>query len=93
MKFLKLAFIYIQKARHFALRDVFIYKNPDASIKIETICVTSFIYKKPDTLRYAVFCGIFEIGERGGAFFLFKKRMRFALNVYVQKTVHSPLRF
>ena len=31
MKVLKLAFIYIKKAWHFALREVFIYKKPDTS--------------------------------------------------------------
>ena len=39
MKFLKLASIYIQKAWHFALRDVFIYKKPDT-------------YKNKDNLHY-----------------------------------------
>ena len=45
------------KSRHFA--------------KHKTICVT-FLYKKPDTLRYAVFCGVFEIGEGGRDIFIGK---------------------
>ena len=46
MKYLKLEFIYIQKAWHFALRDVFIYQNPDTSKKSKTICVMFFYIKK-----------------------------------------------
>ena len=46
------------KSRHFA--------------KHKTICVT-FLYKKPDTLRYAIFYGIFEIGEGGRDNFIGKK--------------------
>ena len=46
------------KRRHFA--------------KHKTICVT-FLYKKPDTLRYAIFYGILEIGEGGRDIFIGKK--------------------
>ena len=63
---LKLAFIYTQKAQHFALHNVYIYKKPDTSKQNTTICVTFFKYKKPDTLRYAIFHGIFVNGGGGG---------------------------
>ena len=62
--------IYIQKARHFSLRDVFIYKNPDTSQKARQFALRFFIYIKPDTLRYAIFYGIFEIGRGGGHFYM-----------------------
>ena len=45
-KMLKLAFKYIQKSWHFALRDVFIYKNPDTLKKNKTVCVTIFYIQK-----------------------------------------------
>ena len=51
-----------------------------------TICVTFFIYKNPDTLRYAVFHGIFEIGGGGGGIFI--KKIHFSLRFYIQKAIH-----
>ena len=56
---------YIQKSRHFE--------------KSKTICVTFFVFKNPDTLRYAIFHVFFEIGGGGGAFLHTKKN---ALDVY-----------
>ena len=50
---------YIKKATHF--------------INSNTICVTFFIYKKTDTLRYAIFHQIFKIGG-GGWGFISKKQ-------------------
>ena len=92
MKFLKLEFIYEQKVLHFALRDVFIYKNPNNSKKARQFALRFLIYKKHDTLRYAVFYGIFDIGGGGGHFYK-QKTMHFPLNFYIQKTMHFPLRF
>ena len=63
MKFLELAFICIEKAWHFLLHEVFIYKNPDTSQKARQFALHFFIHKKPDTLGYAIFHGIFEIAE------------------------------
>ena len=57
--------ICIQKAWHFALRDVFIYKNLDTSQKARQFAIR-FIYKNPALLRYAIFYWIFEISEGGG---------------------------
>ena len=87
--FLKVG-IYILKARHFALRDFFIYKKPDTSQQARqfTLC---FIYKNPDTLRYAIFHWIFEIGGVGGGAFL-GLNILFKLYFYMQKTMHFELR-
>ena len=57
--------IYIQKAWHFALRDVFIYKKLDTSQKARQLS---------GTLRYAIFYWIFEIGVGGGNIFICKKQ-------------------
>ena len=55
MIFLKLAFIYIQKVSHFALRDVFINKKPENSKKATQFALRFFIYNNLDTLCYAIF--------------------------------------
>ena len=58
----------------------------------------------PDTLRYSIFHGIFEIGGEGGTFlyaknnalcvtFLYTKTMHFALHFYLQKASHFALHF
>ena len=52
MKFCVTWRFYIQKFRHFE--------------KSTTVSVTFFIYKKSDTLRYAIFHGIFKLAEGGG---------------------------
>ena len=49
MKSVKFTFIYIQKALHFALHDVFIYKKPDTS-KIAKNIASHFLYAKSLTL-------------------------------------------
>ena len=80
------------KAWNFTLYDFFIYKNLDTSKKQDNLR-SVFVYKKnPDTLRYAIFHGIFEIGG-GGEHFYKQKTIHFALNFYMQKTMHFPLRF
>ena len=56
------------------------------------MCVTFLIYKKPDTLRYAVFHGIFEIGGGWGGICYKQKTMHFALHFYMQKKKHFALR-
>ena len=75
--------IYIQKAWHFALREVFIYKNPDTSQKRKKICVT-FIYKKTWTLCVTQFFVEFWNWRRGGHFYM-QKAMYFASDLYMQK--------
>ena len=45
MKFLKLAFIYIQKAWQFALHDVYIYKKHDTSQKPRQFAIRFYIQK------------------------------------------------
>ena len=50
------------------------------------------MYKKPDTLRYMIFHGIFDICG-GGEHFYIQKTMKFAFNFYTQKTMHFALRF
>ena len=61
--------IYIQKARHFVLCDVFIYIKPDILQKARK-CALHFIYRNPHSLRYAMFHWIFEIGGGGWTFVL-----------------------
>ena len=46
--------IYIQKARDFALRDIFIYKKLDTSQKARQFAIRFYI-QKSGTLRYAIF--------------------------------------
>ena len=59
--------IYLQKAWHFALRDVFIYKKLDTSQKARQFAIRFYI-EKSGTLRYAILRWILEIGGGGGAF-------------------------
>ena len=54
VKYLILASIYI--SNHGTLCSVtFLFTKSQTLQKSKTICVTFFIYKKPDTLRYAIF--------------------------------------
>ena len=78
MKFLKLAFTYIQKAWHFALRDIFIYKNPDTLKEARQFALRFFIYKKHDTLRYVTFLYAKSSTLR-------KKARQFALHFLIYK--------
>ena len=66
---------YIKKARHFK--------------ESKTICVMFFIYKKPDTLRYAIFHGIFEIVEGGQVFLFLKNNSLFVTYLYSEKDALS----
>ena len=63
--------IYTQKAWHFALCDIIIYKKRDTSQKARQF-VLSFYIKK-STLRYTIFHGIFEIGGGRGEFYMKKQ--------------------
>ena len=92
MIFLKMAFIYIQKACHFSFRDVYIYKKPNTSKKARQFELRCFMHKKTDTLRYAIFMEFLKLAEVGGHFYK-QKTMHFALNLYMQKTIHFTLRF
>ena len=65
--------IYIQEAWHFALHVVFIYKKLDTSKKARQFALRFYI-KNPDTLHYAVFHWIFEIGGGGGGILFCKKQ-------------------
>ena len=68
MKFLKLSFIYIQQARHFALRDVLILKNPDTSEKARQFVLRSFNTKILTLYSTQFFIKVLEIGRMGGGF-------------------------
>ena len=83
---------YIKKAWHFALRDVFIYKKTDTSKKARQFALRFFIYKKPDTLRYAIFHGIFEI-VGGWRAFLWTKSNGLCVKYLYAKKMHFPLCF
>ena len=80
--------ICIQKSWHFALRDVFIYKNPETSQKNKTICFT-FLYTENLTLCVT----LFFMKCLKLAHFYMQKTMHFALYFYTQKTMHIALRF
>ena len=67
--------IYIQKAWHFVLRDIFIYKNPDTSQKARQFAVRFYIQNR-DTLRFVIYHWIFEI-RGGGGIFISKKQCIF----------------
>ena len=66
MKFLKLAFKSIQKAWQFALRDVFIYKNPDTSKKSRQLALSFLYIKKSWHFVLLKFSWNFEIGGGDG---------------------------
>ena len=63
MKIMKLADIYIQKLWQF-INVTFLYTKSQKLRKSNTICVTFYIYKKLDTLRYATFVEILKLAER-----------------------------
>ena len=63
----KLIIIYIQRTWHLALRDILINKKLETSKKARQ-CSLFFHIQNPDTLRYAGFHRIFEIGGGGGVF-------------------------
>ena len=69
MKFLKLAFIHIQKSMTLCVTWRLLLKNPDTSKKTRQFGLRFFIYKKPDTLRYAIFHRFFEFGGGGRHFY------------------------
>ena len=76
--FFKLEFIYIQKAWHFVLRDVFIYKKPDTSQKSRQFALR-FFYTKSLTLCFTqFFMKVLKLTE-GGRFYT-QKIMQFALH-------------
>ena len=88
MNFLKLAFIYIQKAWHFVLRDVFIYKKPDTSQKSRQFALR-FFYTKSLTLCFTqFFMKVLKLTE-GGRFYT-QKIMHFTLHLYIQITMYFP---
>ena len=93
MKILKLAFIYIQKACHFALCAVFIYRSIDNSKKSRQFTLRLYIYKNPDTLCYAIFHGIFEIGGGGGGPHFYKQKHCTLRSNFICKKMHFLLRF
>ena len=66
--------IYIQKAWHFVLCEVFIYKKLDTSQTARQFTLR-FYKQNPDTLRYAIFHWIFEIGGGGGHFYMQKTQL------------------
>ena len=81
MKFLMLASI---NKKHETLRYVtFKYTKSQTLSKKQDHFRYVFIYKNLDTLRYAIFHGIFENG-RGGHFYI-QKKMHFALHFIFKK--------
>ena len=70
----------------------FIYTKSKTLRKKQEIYVSFLVWKNPDTLRYAIVLGIFEIGG-GGGIFINKKTIHFALNFNMQKTMRYLLRF
>ena len=58
----------------------------------KTVCVKFLIYKNLDTLRYAIFHGIFETGG-GGRVFVYEKKHPLCAKFYMQKKKHFPLPF
>ena len=102
MKFLKLAFIYIQKAWHFPLRDVFIYRKSDTSKKARQFALWNFwnwrrggrgifINQKQCTLHYISICKKKQCTFRYG--FYVQKSRHFESQLYMQKTMHFVLCF
>ena len=91
MKFMKLTFIYIQKACHFALHAVFIYKKPGTSKKAKHFALVFNIYKNPDTLCYAIFHGIFQIG--GGRVNFYMQKNALCVEFLYPKNNKIPLTF
>ena len=92
MKFLKLGFLYtknmtlcvtwsfyIQKTRHFK--------------KSKIICVKFLIYKNSDTLRYAIFHGMFVIGGGGRGAFSWKKNNSLFVKFLYAKNIALSVTF
>ena len=91
--------IYIQKASHFALHDVLIYKKLDTSQKARQFPLRFYI-QKARHIRYAIFHKNFEVGiyiQKSSHFalrdvFLYKKQdtsqkaRQFAIRFYIQKS-------
>ena len=72
---------YLQKEKQI---EMFLYTKSQIIRKNQDNFCYIFIYKNPDTLCYAIFHELFEIGG-GGEAFLCKKTMHLALNFYMQK--------
>ena len=51
-----------------------------------------FLYKNPDTLRYAISIEFLKFAEVE-AHFNMQKTMHFELHFYIKKTMHLALRF
>ena len=66
-------YIYIYKAWHFSLNDVFINKNPDTSQKARHL-VLHFHIQKDWHFALLNFHGNFEIGRGKGGFYMHKTR-------------------
>ena len=77
--------IYIQKVWQFALHD-FLYTKYQTLHKKQDNLRYVFIYKNPETLRYAIFYWIFEIGRGGGGVFLYPKNNALCITFLYYKT-------
>ena len=84
--------IFIQKAWHFELRDVFIYKTTDTLQKARNFALQFYIQKSGHFVLHN-FSLNFWNKRSGGENFYMQKIMHFALHFYMQKTQHSALRF
>ena len=98
-----LAFFYIQKSWHFALRDVFIYKKLDTWQKVRQFVIRFYI-EKSGTFALRDFSLNFWNLRRGGGIywikndllcviFLYRKTMHFALRCFIQRAWHYALHF
>ena len=76
--------IYIQKAWHFAVHEVFMYKNPKTSQKTRQLALRFYVQK----------CGHFALRNfslnfwnclKGRGHFYMQKTIHFALHLYTQK--------
>ena len=83
MKFLKLAFIH--KKHDTLYYCTFLYKKIQTLRKKQDNLRYVFMFKNLDTLHYAIFHSIFEIGGGGGHFYL-QKTIQFVLHFYIKKT-------
>ena len=77
--------IFIQKAWHFALREIFIYKKLDTSQKARQFAIRFYI-QKSGTLCYVISHWIFRFAEGGGAHLFLKKNALCVTFIYWKTT-------
>ena len=75
--------MYIQKAWHFALRDIFIYKKLGTSQKARQFAIRFYIQKSGSFALRNFSLNFWNLRRGGGI--LLKKIMYFALHFYIEK--------